>query len=1137
MRTLLHRTWNCYGLVVLGLLSACSGEGGAESGGAVTMDAPARWQDRSGGVAQTPGVRGTGATTSATGPQVIPSGSKAPGADCTKDGDCASNICEDAVCCKTACGNSNAADCQACNQVGSEGTCKPLPTTHECRSAANDCDAPETCNGTQTTCPADVKKPDGAACAEDGNPCTVDACLNAKCGHVAGNKDAVCRAPASDCDLVEVCDGKATGCPGDVKKPDGTACTDEGNACTADQCKAGACGHVAGNKGATCRAAANECDVAEICDGKATACPADTFVKDGTACVSDNNPCTLDQCKAGGCAHPAGNSGTECRAAAGDCDLAEVCTGTSTTCPADVKRPNTYVCRAKNGNCDVAETCDGGSSCPADGYAPSTQQCRAPACSGGIATIAANCPGSSGTCPAIQNQTCSPYVCNGSACSTTCVVSTDCGTGSYCATGQCKPREAQGAPCTTNDGCVSGHCVDAVCCNVACASQCQACDVSGTVGTCTAVTGKPHGSRPGCTTDGSTCGGSCNGTVVTSCTYPGNTLQCRAASCNSDVAILPATCSGTGTCPALQTQACSPFTCSGTKCGGNCSTDTDCASGSFCSAGVCKAKLGVGQPCSANTSCGSSYCADGVCCTGPCTGQCEACNLANVVGTCTAVTGAPHGGRTPCATDGSTCGGTCNGTLTGTCSYPTAPCRASSCNNEVAVLAASCDGMGACPPEQTQNCAPFLCSGPKCGGSCVVDTDCGGLSYCSGGVCVVKPGLGFACGADNQCTSGYCTDGVCCAGGCVGQCEACDKGGAVGTCVPIVGAPHGARPQCTGDGSSCAGSCNGTVATGCAYPDGSVQCRAPSCDNNTATLASNCAGTGSCPAPQLQACAPFLCVGQSCAGDCIVDTSCAPGNFCAAGMCKAKIELGQPCGANHQCASAYCADGVCCDTECIGQCEACDVMGSLGICSPAVGSPHGGKPACAGVGVCQAWCDGIVLNACSFPGSTVECSAASCDNGVQQSAASCDGAGTCPAAVTKSCGNFACGTTVCESTCATADDCSNGLVCTGQQCVVPEAGPEAGPDASDAEPQDGPDAPLAESGTDAKLDAHGATDAISDATTEQSQAGDAATPSDVQGSKDEGGCGCATPGDRSPRSAVLLALLVAVGLVLRRKRR
>jgi hypothetical protein len=125
-----------------------------------------------------------------------------------------------------------------------------------------------------------------------------------------------------------------------------------------------------------CRASAGACDVADTCTGTSTACPADAKVTAGTACGSDGNPCTVDQCDGASdtCQHPAGNAGTACRASAGACDAAETCTGTSTACPADAK--STAECRPAAGACDVAEHCDGiADACPADGFAPAGSAC------------------------------------------------------------------------------------------------------------------------------------------------------------------------------------------------------------------------------------------------------------------------------------------------------------------------------------------------------------------------------------------------------------------------------------------------------------------------------------------------------------------------------------------------------------------------------------------------------------------------------------------------------------------------------------------------------------------------------------------------------------------------------------------
>jgi len=52
--------------------------------------------------------------------------------------------------------------------------------------------------------------------------------------------------------------------------------------------------------GTLCRAATGDCDVADLCDGTTTACP-DAVVADGTACTSTNACATNATCQAGVC--------------------------------------------------------------------------------------------------------------------------------------------------------------------------------------------------------------------------------------------------------------------------------------------------------------------------------------------------------------------------------------------------------------------------------------------------------------------------------------------------------------------------------------------------------------------------------------------------------------------------------------------------------------------------------------------------------------------------------------------------------------------------------------------------------------------------------------------------------------------
>jgi hypothetical protein len=132
-------------------------------------------------------------------------------------------------------------------------------------------------------------------------------------------------------------------------------------------------------------------------------------------------------------------------------------------------------------------------------------------------------------------------------------------------------------------------------------------------------------------------------------------------------------------------------------------------------------------------------------------------------------------------------------------------------------------------------------------------------------------------------------------------------------------------------------------------------------------------------------------------------------------------------------AGLQCVDGVCCDSACTGQCQACNLDGKKGTCSNlASGQPVGGRTACAGAGTaCQGACGSGA--ACTYPGTTVICGA-SCDG-------LCDGAGACSSTAGGKCPNgFACGSTGCKTTCAVPADCQTNFTCNAPNCVrVPES--------------------------------------------------------------------------------------------------
>ncbi|MBL8602123.1 MAG: hypothetical protein JNK72_09370 [Myxococcales bacterium] len=488
--------------------------------------------------------------------------------------------------------------------------------------------------------------------------------------------------------------------------------------------------------------------------------------------------------------------------------------------------------------------------------------------------------------------------------------------------------------------------------------------------------------------------------------------------------------------------------------------------GDGCSAS-CRTELAQGASCTTSDQCRTGFCVDGVCCGSACAGQCEVCNATGSVGTCTAVSGAPRNGRPACAGGESVCAGTCDGTLRERCGYPgmSTACGAASCMNGSATAQAGCNGLGACIPGSVTLCAPFVCGETACRTSCASDTDCTTGNYCNAMMrCVPKLPPGGACTGANQCASGNCVDGVCCNTACNGQCEACNLDGSAGTCTAAVGAPRGARTACAGAGTACGGRCDGTQRTACVFPDNTVSCRSASCSEGAATTAATCDGMGACPAPSTSPCAPYACGEAGCLTRCSTNDDCAAGNICENGMCTGRRPNGGMCQGASECESGHCVDGVCCNTACNGQCEACDTAGMLGTCNAVTGRPHGARTACQGEGACGAVCDGSNRMACAFPGASTACRSATCEGGVATAGANCDGMGACPAAMTTDCMGYACGDTSCRTACSDTAQCAMGYVCEAGRCVLPsmdagvvDAGPaDSGPADSGASTDLGP---------------------------------------------------------------------------------
>jgi hypothetical protein len=196
-------------------------------------------------------------------------------------------------------------------------------------------------------------------------------------------------------------------------------------------------------------------------------------------------------------------------------------------------------------SCTGVSICDANASCKLrDGQAcGGVGDCASAFCAGGLCcnracTLACetcNPVGASGTCVTAPAGTvaaaCGAYRCNGANadCPIACASDGDCAPGFYCSAGVCSTSLPLGVACAVDRSCQSGHCVDGVCCDSACAGRCQFCGS----GSCAVPVGSDP--RGDCAGDPG-CGGACQ--ADRSCAFPGAETAC-------DVCKV---CNGSGRC-------------------------------------------------------------------------------------------------------------------------------------------------------------------------------------------------------------------------------------------------------------------------------------------------------------------------------------------------------------------------------------------------------------------------------------------------------------------------------------------------------------------------------------------------------------------------------------------------------------
>jgi photosystem II stability/assembly factor-like uncharacterized protein len=428
--------------------------------------------------------------------------------------------------------------------------------------------------------------------------------------------------------------------------------------------------------------------------------------------------------------------------------------------------------------------------------------------------------------------------------------------------GSCTMLFAQGQACSSGSECVTGNCVDGICCGPTCSNTCQSCAAAKTGlvnGTCGSVIAGQQSSNS-CNATGVQCyGGYGPGSCAGPC--PANAAGAPACVCDTGYAGTPTWngSSWTGTCSVV-------------ACPANAGGFPNCACNS-----------GYTGPVSWNSSSGSW--------TGTCLANCAKSPSNPLNGTYASC---------PNTVSGGTCALTCD---SGYIKSGNALCTGGSWSAPIC-SAAGCPANASGAP----NCAcnDGYTGTPQWNGS--------GWS----GTCALKPGRPCTSGA--ECPTGFCVDGVCCnsacGGGATNDCQACSvaAGGAVdGTCTLAVSGTicRPAAAVCdiaaTCDGSSPTCPSNAFVAPG-AQPAG--------CDGTRA-----CNGVGTCALASEQPCSTNAqCASNSCVGNvCSLanGATCTTGTDCGSGFCVDGVCCNSACGAfSDSCPQTTCASGICQPQDC-----------------------------------------------------------------------------------------------------------------------------------------------------------------------------------------------------------------------------
>ncbi len=831
---------------------------------------------------------------------------------CNVDQDCVDLNPSNPVCLIDAVNGNSCVECNEDTICDDGNDC----TINACNRASNTCDVAPVAAGTDT--PSGVANGDGQCVQCLGN----EDCATGFCD-IANNVCTGCLAD-TDCPVANQCQtsscigsGASQACAPVSNLPNGSLCTDGGNACVEGQCE-------------ECFVD-NDCGVGEVCNPSTFTCMGcfeDTHCGGSTpfcdvvnnvcaSCLadsdcSDSNECTADQCVNGTCTFESLNAGDAC--SAGVCDGAE-------SAPTCIECLGNTHCGGSEPFCvnDECVACQGDEDCPA------SLECFEKLCQDG---------GCSADVPMVQGESCVMSTgqigfCDGAGTCNPCNVDADCQNGQFCSgqnicVGCLNDTHCpdDGNACTS-ESCVNGSCENA---NLPAGTQSAEGFADG------------NGQCVSCLSDAN-----CNGASVCN---PANN-ECTGCVDDSDCGGLSPICSS-GTCVACDADSdcndgndCTDDTCvsntcsftntpSGTSVPGGLVADGDghcvvCASSSDCNAGAPICDLATNQcvGCLSNSDCND----DGNECTIAVCSEAGVCTQNDVVV------------ASPCG-DGNLCDGT------GGC----VECLgASDCDSDICDAVSNTCSQATCSDgvqngaESGVDCGGPLCPqcpvNPSCNAS---NSDCNVGSDCTSGVCETNAGC---------CVAPTCSDGVQnqdetdidCGGVCGATCqvdEGCDD---ANDCL---------TQSCDATSGLCVPSaCNDGVMNG---QETDIDCGGPtcdSCDDGKDCLENSDCDSLSCPASNTcvtETCTDGImngdetdtdCGGGTCP-DCIIGEVCADNSDCVTNLC-----------VENECVSPTCDDGnqngLETDVDCGGpDCQGCEVDEQCDVASDCLSYQCGSDGLC-----------------------------------------------------------------------------------------------------------------------------------------------------------------------------------------------